>query len=59
MKGISEEEEKTAKPTRLKGKAESTAKGKSKGARSNKPPGKKKAVTRTGIAKKSARRRKR
>ena len=56
LKGISEEEEKTAKPARLKGKAKSTAKGKSKAARSKKPPGKKKAVTRTGIAKKRARR---
>jgi DNA topoisomerase-6 subunit B len=59
LKGISEEEEKSAKPTRLKGKAKSRAKGKSKAARSKKPPGKKKPVTRTGIAKKRARRRKR
>jgi len=59
LEGNSEEEEKTAKPTRLKGKANPTAKGKSKAARFKKPPGKKTAVPRTGIAKKSARRRKR
>jgi DNA topoisomerase-6 subunit B len=59
LEGTSEEEEISAKPMRLKGRAKSKAKGKSKVARSKKPPGRKKAVPRTVKAKKSAKRRKR